>query len=276
MSLWVGAGGGRARSPRRSAAPDRRPMHGRSKLYRCYRAGVGPLGSRRRSADFEETRVALITPAGRSLAAMSGFAALLLIADHRQYCPQPLVVGDRTLVDLLDLVEGAVGQLDTPIADRQPAVGVVDDSYALADRRLGLLARFHDEEHLVVLQRQRLREGAFLFPGKRILQIVAGAQWAVQILAVRRQLGKAHIVVGGEPRQQGIALRQASCPGQPQLLDQPVLQGLVRALDPPLGRARIGADDVDVERVQSPAKLGHPVTAERPRMVDPEDAVLEG
>src|SRR5882762_3509965 len=79
---------------------------------------------------------------------MSGFAALLLIADHRQYCPQPLVVGDRTLVDLSDLVEGAVGQLDTPIADRQPAVGVVDDSYALADRRLGLLARFHDEDTL--------------------------------------------------------------------------------------------------------------------------------
>ena len=54
---------------------------------------------------------------------MSGFAAPLLIADHRQQRTQPLVVGDRTLVDLSDFVEGAVGQLDTPIADRQPAVG---------------------------------------------------------------------------------------------------------------------------------------------------------
>src|SRR4029077_2605491 len=71
---------------------------------------------------------------------MSGFAAPLLIADHRQQRTQPLVVGDRALVDLSDLVEDAVGQLDTPIADRQPAVGVVDDAYALADRRLGLPA----------------------------------------------------------------------------------------------------------------------------------------
>src|SRR6266436_4207577 len=46
------------------------------------------------------------------------------------------------------------------------------------------------------------------------------------------------------------------------------LAGLVKEL------RLAGADDVDVERVQSPAKLGHPVTAERPRMVDPEDAVL--
>src|SRR6516162_1063334 len=29
----------------------------------------------------------------------------------------------------------------------------------------------------------------------------------------------------------------------------------------PLAGLRIGADDVDVERVQGPAKLGHPVTA---------------
>src|SRR6266436_3554514 len=105
---------------------------------------------------------------------MSGFAALLLITDHRQQRSQPLVVGDRTLVDLSDLVEGTIGQLDTPIADRQPAVGVIDDGYALADRRLGLLARLHDEEHLVVLQGQRLRKGALLLPGKRVLQIVPG------------------------------------------------------------------------------------------------------
>ena len=62
--------------------------------------------------------------------------------------------------------------------------------------------------------------------------------------------------------------------GQPQFLDQPVLQGLVRALDPALGLARIGADDVDVERVQRPAELGHAVAAKRAWLVDPEDAVL--
>ena len=39
-----------------------------------------------------------------------------------------------------------------------------------------------------------------------------------------------------------------------------ILQGLVRTLDPALGRARICADYVDVESVQCPAKLGHAIT----------------
>jgi hypothetical protein len=68
---------------------------------------------------------------------------------------------------------------------------MVDDGDPLADRRLGLVSRLQDENYLVVLQRQRLREGALLLPGKRVLQIVAGAQLPVQILLIRRQLGKA-------------------------------------------------------------------------------------
>jgi hypothetical protein len=152
MSLSAGVGRRAGAEPQRRAAPDRRPNAPElaAAPVSFYRASASPLGSERRSADFEEPRVALIAPTWRSLAAMSGFAALLLIADHRQQRTQPLVVGDRTLVDLSDLVEGAVGQLDTPIADRQPAVGVVDDGYALADRRLGLLARLQDEEHLAI------------------------------------------------------------------------------------------------------------------------------
>ena len=61
---------------------------------------------------------------------------------------------------------------------------------------------------------------------------------------------------------------------QPQFLDEAVLQRLVGALDPPFGRARIGADDIDVEGMQGAAKLGHPVTAKRTRMIDPKDAML--
>ena len=46
LSRSSGSKGGRARSPRRSAAPDRRPIHGRLKPQRfCYRAGVSALGS---------------------------------------------------------------------------------------------------------------------------------------------------------------------------------------------------------------------------------------
>jgi hypothetical protein len=49
---------------------------------------------------------------------------------------------------------------------------------------------FQDENHLVVLQRQRLREGALLLPGKGVLQIISGMQWPVQILLIRRTLAK--------------------------------------------------------------------------------------
>ena len=64
-------------------------------------------------------------------------------------------------------------------------------------------------------------------------------------------------------------------PGKPKLLDQPVLQGLVRALDPALGLARSGADDVDVERIQRAPELGHAVAAKGARLIiDPEDAVF--
>ena len=52
------------------------------------------------------------------------------------------------------------------------------------------------------------------------------------------------------------------------------MQGLVRALDPALGLARIGADDVDVERIQRAPELGHAVAAKGARLIDPEDAVF--
>jgi len=48
----------------------------------------------------------------------------------------------------------------------------------------------------------------------------------------------------------------------------------VRTLDPAFRLARIGADDVDVERVERPAELGHAVTAQRARVVDAKHPVL--
>ena len=58
------------------------------------------------------------------------------------------------------------------------------------------------------------------------------------------------------------------------LFDQAVSQGLVRPLDPPLRLARIGADDVDVQRIQRAPELGHAVAAKGARLIDPEDAVF--
>src|SRR5512134_1486967 len=72
----------------------------------------------------------------------------------------------------------------------------------------------------------------------------------------------------------GCPLIQSARTGQPQLLDQPILQRLMRPLDPTLRLARIGADEVDVESVQRPPELGHPITTKRASLVDPKHPML--
>src|SRR5512133_3566068 len=79
---------------------------------------------------------------------------------------------------------------------------------------------------------------------------------------------------GHERREQGVPLSQSARTSQPQLLDQPILQRLMRPLDPTLRLARIGADDVDVESVQRTPELGHPITAKRAPLVDTKHPML--
>jgi hypothetical protein len=63
----------------------------------------------------KQTSIALIASARPT--ATFGLATQLFIAYHRQYRPQPLVVGNGTLVDLANLVEGAVIEFDPPVTD---------------------------------------------------------------------------------------------------------------------------------------------------------------
>src|SRR3954471_8052651 len=118
--------------------------------------GAGLLGSWRGSADFEQSRIALIASARCLLAAGFGPRNLLL-ADNGEHGAEPLVLDNLALRALPQLVEGAVSQLDTFVADRQPAIGIIKHAHPLTDRRLGLVGRRENENHLVVLQGQRPR-----------------------------------------------------------------------------------------------------------------------
>src|SRR3954467_5830524 len=82
----------------------------------------------------------------------------LLLADNGENGAEPLVLDNLGLRDLPQFVEGAVRQLDTFVADRQPAIGIIEHAHPLADRRLGLVTRGENENYLVVLQGQRPRE----------------------------------------------------------------------------------------------------------------------
>ena len=88
--------------------------------------------------------------------------------------------------------------------------------------------------------------------------------------------GELAVVALDKARQKRIGGLQIADAGQPQLLDQPVLQGRMRPLDPPLGLAGVGADDLDVELRQRAAELGHAIAAGRLLLADPEDGMLVG
>ncbi len=68
----------------------------------------------------------------------------------------------------------------------------------------------------------------------------------MQVFRPGRGNRKACVVVFHEARQKRIACRHVGYPGQPQFLDQPILQRPVHPLDTAFGLARIRAKNLDV------------------------------
>src|SRR6516164_7294638 len=99
----------------------------------CRRAGAVAAcqcGDGIRSADFEH--VADLPLAARCFLAASLGTFELALADLREDGAEVLVLDDGGLRNLPQLVEGGVGQIEAMVADRQPAVRIIDDGDALA------------------------------------------------------------------------------------------------------------------------------------------------
>src|ERR1700719_3093147 len=96
----------------------------------------------------------------------------------------------------------------------------------------------------------------------------------MEVLGVVRLLAEAGVVISQETWQQLVSGGDGADTLKTKLLDQAILQGLVGALDAALRLRRVGAQNVDVERVQRAPELGHAVTLDRPGAIDPKDAVL--
>jgi hypothetical protein len=98
----------------------------------------------------------------------------LLLADEGKSRAKVLILDDRSLRDLPQLVKGGVGQVEPAVTDRQPAVGIIDHGDALAAELAGDLVRFEQEQNLVILQGQAVGDCPLLAPGEDVSEVVAG------------------------------------------------------------------------------------------------------
>ena len=77
-------------------------------------------------------------------------------------------------------------------------------------------------------------------------------------------------------RQEHVAGRNGIDAAQPHLLHQPILQRAMGPFHAAFGLRGVGTNDVDIQRVQRPAKLGHAIAGGGILLVDPEYAMLVG
>src|SRR5512133_2151818 len=89
----------------------------------------------------------------------------------------------------------------------------------------------------------------------------------MEVLGIVRFLAEADVVIGQETRQQLMAGGNRADPLKTQFLEQAILQGLVGALDATLRLRCVGAENLDVERVQRAPKLGHAVALDGPALL---------
>ncbi len=129
-------------------------------------------------------------------------------------------------------------------------------------------------DDLLELHSQIFRECARFLPGQDARKIILGSEWAVGVVLADGFDAKAAVEVVDEFRQVGIARFQAGDAAQAHLLDQPVLQGLVGALDASFRLRGIGADDLDLEFPHGAPELGQVVSITAVGYIDPKDAVF--
>src|SRR5919112_1921866 len=98
----------------------------------------------------------------------------------------------------------------------------------------------------------------------------------MEIQSLGGRSGELAVVALKKARQKRIGGFKVADARQPQLLDQPVLQGRMSAFHPPFGLAGVGAQDLDVEVRQGAAELGDAVAACGLLLADPEDRMLVG
>ena len=179
---------------------------------------------------------------------------------------------DFSLFDLF--VEDGVGERFLLVKQGDVTSRILADSYLGLAHGIGWAFRLDLVDDLFKLDGQVFGERARILPGQDARQIILGSEWAMRIVLADGLHAKALVEICDKFRQIGIACRAAGDAAQAHLLDQPILQGLVGALDTAFGLWSVGADDLDIEVLHSASELGQVVARDAVGHIDPEDAVF--
>ena len=109
---------------------------------------------------------------------------------------------------------------------------------------------------LGLVQGEALRDPARFLPAQDPVEVGGRQQGRVRVVLAARRARKPAVVIRQERRRVRVRGGDITDLAPPQLLHQAVLERQVRALDAPLRRRRIGADDVDVQAAEGATELG--------------------
>lgn len=185
---------------------------------------------------------------------------------------QLLSLHDFSLFSLF--VENGVVKRLTFVEDGYVSLGIQ------TDRRCGMTQGVSGSfgldliDNLVELEGEVLGENACLLPGQDLGKVILCGERAMSIVGASGLGCKALVEVVHELRQVGIACFPTGDAAQAQFLGQAILNGLDGAFDPAFGLGRVGTDDLDIELLHGPSKLGQGVPIPRGGLIDPKDAVF--
>lgn len=155
-------------------------------------------------------------------------------------------------------VERPIGQRKTLVHDLQAAVRIIANDDFLTRERRCPFRRIENEYHLVIAQRQGLRERADLLAAHGTVEVLMGGEGTMHVFRITRWFTETSVEIDNEFLGVIVGSVYRIDTAEPQLLDQSILQGLVGPFNPALGLWSVGADDVDVQLIECASKLRQP------------------
>ena len=172
-------------------------------------------------------------------------------------------------------VEDGVGQGFVFVEDGNFSIGILADGDLSIAQGVAGAVRLDLVDDPVGLHGQVLGERADFLAGQDQVQVFCFEQRAVCIVVAAWLNCKATIEVFPELWQEGIGRVNVGDTLQTQLLHQAILEGLIGTLNPAFGLRTIRTDDLDVQFLHRPSKLGNAVAQTTGLLsIDPKDAVF--